>query len=343
MLRPEDACQKRFSGFFNWIPKVQKRVNLVDLVQRFAKKYLIAKFSFDTAENEPSASIVSLFTCLFVPLRYLQFLRIVRFSSSPSRWGIFFRVLCLIIYDYDSWYVWYCGQRIGEASNPGPPRGRRRTQPSAPPLPQPPPSPDPDVLDIFTDGSGSRQGGWGVFFDFRTSDGPLIGLDLYGPLDSGVLPRRRNRNGLAELTAIREALRYLLHVLCFRRSPEGQLTYIIPGTSTDGIAHRRAFRRVRLHTDSEFAQKAVLAIYQVHEPSCRALSLELLDDLDELEGVGLLVEVLWCKSSGIVGNERADKNASHGARGRSLALRTPGGVLGVAGPCGLYGNQREDQ
>ena len=24
VLRPEDACQKRFSWFFNWIPKVQK-------------------------------------------------------------------------------------------------------------------------------------------------------------------------------------------------------------------------------------------------------------------------------------------------------------------------------
>ena len=30
-----DACQKRFSWFFNWIPKLQKFVNLVDLVKSF--------------------------------------------------------------------------------------------------------------------------------------------------------------------------------------------------------------------------------------------------------------------------------------------------------------------
>ena len=35
MLRPEDACQKRFSWFSGWSPKVQKCVNLVDLVKRF--------------------------------------------------------------------------------------------------------------------------------------------------------------------------------------------------------------------------------------------------------------------------------------------------------------------
>jgi hypothetical protein len=49
--RPEDACQKRFSWFFNGIPKPQKRVNLVDLVN--SKEYLLAKFGFDTVENEP--------------------------------------------------------------------------------------------------------------------------------------------------------------------------------------------------------------------------------------------------------------------------------------------------
>ena len=37
VLRPEDAYQKRFSWFFNWIPKVQKYVlvNIVDLVKSF--------------------------------------------------------------------------------------------------------------------------------------------------------------------------------------------------------------------------------------------------------------------------------------------------------------------
>ena len=54
-LRPEDACKKRFSWFFYWIPNVQKRVNLVDLVKSFQTSiyYLLAKFGFDTAENEP--------------------------------------------------------------------------------------------------------------------------------------------------------------------------------------------------------------------------------------------------------------------------------------------------
>ena len=52
---PEDACQKRFSWFFYWIPKVQKRVNLVDLVKSFQTSIwnLLAKFGVDTAENEP--------------------------------------------------------------------------------------------------------------------------------------------------------------------------------------------------------------------------------------------------------------------------------------------------
>ena len=35
VLRPLDACQKRFSWFFYRIPKVQKCVNLVDLVKSF--------------------------------------------------------------------------------------------------------------------------------------------------------------------------------------------------------------------------------------------------------------------------------------------------------------------
>ena len=55
MLRPEGACQKRFSWFSDWSPKVQKRVNLVDLVKSFQTSisFLLAKFGVDTAENEP--------------------------------------------------------------------------------------------------------------------------------------------------------------------------------------------------------------------------------------------------------------------------------------------------
>ena len=43
--------------FADWSPKVQKRVNLVDLAKSFQTSvgicYLLAKFGFDTAENGP--------------------------------------------------------------------------------------------------------------------------------------------------------------------------------------------------------------------------------------------------------------------------------------------------
>ena len=57
------ACQKRFSWFSDWSPKVHKCVNLVDLVKSFLNLLFerdsysnvdfLAKFGFDTAENEP--------------------------------------------------------------------------------------------------------------------------------------------------------------------------------------------------------------------------------------------------------------------------------------------------
>ena len=43
MLRPEDACQKRSSCFFYWIPKVQKCVKLVDLVKSFQASIRLQK------------------------------------------------------------------------------------------------------------------------------------------------------------------------------------------------------------------------------------------------------------------------------------------------------------
>ena len=76
-----ERCKKRFSWFFNWIAKVQTRVNLVDLVKSFHFSvslymslflnllfeqdsyskfkrvftiyYLLANFGVDTAENGP--------------------------------------------------------------------------------------------------------------------------------------------------------------------------------------------------------------------------------------------------------------------------------------------------
>ena len=55
VLRP-DACPQCFSWFFNWIPKVQKCVDLCKSCrsrQELSNEYLPAKFGFDTAENEP--------------------------------------------------------------------------------------------------------------------------------------------------------------------------------------------------------------------------------------------------------------------------------------------------
>ena len=61
-----DACQNRFSWFFYWIQKVQKFVNLVDIVKSFQTiffsnkiaiqtsiEYLLANIGVDTAENGP--------------------------------------------------------------------------------------------------------------------------------------------------------------------------------------------------------------------------------------------------------------------------------------------------
>ena len=48
------------------------------MARAFKRIYFSPKFGIDTAEN------VSFFTNLFVPLRCLQFLRIVRFTSQPA-------------------------------------------------------------------------------------------------------------------------------------------------------------------------------------------------------------------------------------------------------------------
>ena len=48
------ASKKRFSWFPDWIPKVRRNVNLIDLVKSFSKEYLVAKFGRDTAETDSS-------------------------------------------------------------------------------------------------------------------------------------------------------------------------------------------------------------------------------------------------------------------------------------------------
>ena len=73
---------------------MQKHVNLVVLVKSFlSNEYLLAKFGLDTAVNR-SVSNVTIVNYLFVPLRYLQFLKLppppppprtslVKFARSP--------------------------------------------------------------------------------------------------------------------------------------------------------------------------------------------------------------------------------------------------------------------
>ena len=52
---PDDASQKPFSWFSDRIQKVQKIMNLADLVKSFQTSIycLLAKFGFDTADNGP--------------------------------------------------------------------------------------------------------------------------------------------------------------------------------------------------------------------------------------------------------------------------------------------------
>ena len=51
---PDDASKKRFSWFPDWIPKVQRNVNLIDLVKSYPNSdvNLLPNLGFDTAENE---------------------------------------------------------------------------------------------------------------------------------------------------------------------------------------------------------------------------------------------------------------------------------------------------
>ena len=54
VFRPDDACQKRFSWFPDWIQKVQTCVDLVDLVKSSPTSvyYVLTEIGIDTAENE---------------------------------------------------------------------------------------------------------------------------------------------------------------------------------------------------------------------------------------------------------------------------------------------------
>ena len=53
MLRPEDACQKRFSWFSDWNPKAQKHVNLVDLVKSFPTNILLQNLASMQKRTSP--------------------------------------------------------------------------------------------------------------------------------------------------------------------------------------------------------------------------------------------------------------------------------------------------
>ena len=67
VLRPEDACQKRLSWFFDWNQKVQRNVKdsckscrsrqalskeSSFRTDSYSKEYLVKTFCFDTSENE---------------------------------------------------------------------------------------------------------------------------------------------------------------------------------------------------------------------------------------------------------------------------------------------------
>ena len=56
VFRPDDASQKRFSWFPDWMQKVAKNVNLIDLVTSFATSIycLLANIGFNTVGNESS-------------------------------------------------------------------------------------------------------------------------------------------------------------------------------------------------------------------------------------------------------------------------------------------------
>ena len=53
VFRPDDACQKRFSWFSDWIQKVQQFVNLVDLVKSFHPSI----YSQQSASIQPRTSL----------------------------------------------------------------------------------------------------------------------------------------------------------------------------------------------------------------------------------------------------------------------------------------------
>ena len=52
VFRLDDACQKRFSWFPDWIQKVQKRVNLVDLVKSFRRQLFKGVFSICIKDSQ---------------------------------------------------------------------------------------------------------------------------------------------------------------------------------------------------------------------------------------------------------------------------------------------------
>ena len=53
----EDACQKRFSWFFYWIPKMQKFLNLVDLVKSFPTSIFLSIYLQNLASIHPRTSL----------------------------------------------------------------------------------------------------------------------------------------------------------------------------------------------------------------------------------------------------------------------------------------------
>ena len=134
---------------------------------------------------------------------------------------------------------------------------------------------------------------------------------MHGPV-SASLPTK-TRNGLAELSAVAQAVLYVRAHLVWLGD-----AFVL---EEDGARVTPPFRSVRVYTDSEFAEKAATAEYCVHSPGCKELWLQLLEDLDVLEQQwGLTVSSSWVKGRvGVFGNHKADEAAAvEGAAGKRL-------------------------
>ena len=75
-ITSRERC-KGVPNFRKWIPKAVQRSAMCRSRRELSNEYLLAKFGFDTAD-------ITIVNHLFVPLRYLQFLKIVRSTAAAA-------------------------------------------------------------------------------------------------------------------------------------------------------------------------------------------------------------------------------------------------------------------